>query len=71
MGHIGATDGRITADNHGPQRRLVHQLNGQMGAPSPGQERTLHAFTAEASTSLALAATYVQDHGAAADWQQF
>jgi hypothetical protein len=45
MGHIGATDSRITANNHGPQQRLVHQRNGQMGAPSPGQERTLHAFT--------------------------
>ena len=34
MGHIGATDGRITADDHRHNRRLVHQLNGQMGAPS-------------------------------------
>jgi hypothetical protein len=45
VGHIGATACRIIADNHGHQRRLVQQLNGQMGAASPGQERRLHAFT--------------------------
>ena len=39
MGHIGATDGRIIADNHGHQRGLVQQLNGQVGAASPGHER--------------------------------
>ena len=45
MGHVGATGGRIIADNRGHQRCLVQQLNGEMATASPGQERHLHAFT--------------------------
>ena len=44
MGTLGPTDGRIITDNHAYQRRLVPQLDGQMGAASVGHERRLHAL---------------------------
>jgi hypothetical protein len=44
MGYIGAMDGRSIAESHRYQRRLVLQLNGQVGAASPGQELHVHAF---------------------------
>jgi hypothetical protein len=51
VGHIGATDVRIIADNHGHQRCLVQQLNDQIATASPGQERHPHAFTQQRSPS--------------------